>query len=111
LESLTLETFARLRAAPVSRHPSIVRDLSLEIDDALPAAQVRDTIRAAAGPAFVSVREVDRYQGPGVAAGAISLSVRLTFRASDRTLTDAEVQTATDRVVSALEEAHSAQLR
>ncbi len=59
----------------------------------------------------VSVREVDRYQGSDVATGAVSLSVRLTFRASDRTLTDAEVQTATDRVVSALEQAHSAKLR
>jgi phenylalanyl-tRNA synthetase beta subunit len=37
--------------------------------------------------------------------------MRLTFRASDRTLTDAEVQTATDRVVYALEEAHGAMLR
>ncbi len=111
LRSLTLEAFTRLRAAPVPRHPSIVRDLSLEIDDALPAARVRDTIRTAAGPALVSVREVDRYQGSGVATGAVSLSVRLTFRASDRTLTDAEVQTATDRVVSALEQAHSAKLR
>ena len=111
LRPLTLEAFDRLRAAPVPRHPSVVRDLSLEVDDALPAAQVRDTIWAAAGPTLVSVHEVDRYQGSGVAAGAVSLSVRLTFRASDRTLTDAEVQTTTAQVVSALEQAHHAKLR
>ena len=40
----------RLRAAPVPRYPSVTRDISIEIDDALPAARVRDTIRAAAGP-------------------------------------------------------------
>ena len=111
LRPLTLEALARLRAAPVPRHPSVVRDLSLQVDDALPAGRVRDTIRSAAGPTLVSVREVDRYQGSGVAPGAVSLSVRLTFRASDRTLTDAEVQTATDRVVAALEQAHHAKLR
>ena len=111
LRPLTLDAFGRLRAAPVPRHPSVVRDLSLEIDDALPAAQFRGTIWAAAGPALVNVREVDRYQGSGIPAGSVSLSVRLTFRAADRTLTDAEVQTATDEVVSALEQAYGAKPR
>ncbi len=111
LLALDAGTFDHLQATPVPRHPSITRDLSIEIGDALPAAQVRDTIRAAAGPALVNIKEVDRYQGTGIAAGAVSLSVRLTFRAPDRTLTDAEVQAATDEVVGALKQAHQAKLR
>ena len=111
LRALSLEVFDRLRAAPVPRHPSITRDVSIEIDDALPAAQVRGTMRAAAGSTLVSISEIDRYQGAGVARGAVSLSLRLIFRAADRTLTDAEVRTATDRVVSALEQTHRARLR
>ena len=111
LRRLGLGAFDRLRAAPVPRHPSVTRDLSVEIDDALPAAQVRDTIRAAAGPTLVEVVEVDRYTGSGVAAGAVSLSVRLTFRAPDRTLTDTEVQRSTDAVLQALAEAHHARHR
>ena len=39
----------------------------------------------------------DRYQGKGVPDGSVSLSVRLTFQAADRTLTDAEVQQSFDR--------------
>ncbi len=111
LRPLDLDAFDRLRAAPVPRYPSITRDLSVELDDALPAARVRDTIRAAAGPTLVEVVEVDRYTGSGVAPGAVSLSVRLTFRASDRTLTDAEVQRSTDTVVQALAETHRAKQR
>ncbi len=111
LRRLPLDAFDRLRAAPVPRHPSITRDLSVEIDDALPAAQVRDTIRAAAGPTLVEVVEVDRYTGSGVAASAVSLSVRLTFRAPDRTLTDTEVQRSTDAVLQALTETHHAKQR
>jgi phenylalanyl-tRNA synthetase beta chain len=38
----------------------------------------------------------------------VSLSLRLTFRAPDRTLTDAEVQSAVDGVLSALKERHGA---
>jgi phenylalanyl-tRNA synthetase beta subunit len=37
--------------------------------------------------------------------------VRLTFRAPDRTLTDAEVQQALDAVVAALAQRHDARLR
>lgn len=111
LRRLDLGAFDRLRAAPVPRHPSVTRDLSVEIDDALPAAQVRDTIRAAAGPTLAEVVEVDRYTGSGVAAGAVSLSIRLTFRAPDRTLTDTEVQRSTDAVLQALTQAHRAKQR
>ena len=111
LRPLDLGAFDRLRAAPVPRHPSVTRDISVEIDDALPAARVRDTIRAAAGPTLVEAVEVDRYTGSGVAAGAVSLSLRLTFRAPDRTLTDAEVQRNTDAVLQALAETHHAKQR
>ena len=54
------------------------------------------------------VREFDRYQGKGVPEGQVSLSLRLTFRSSDRTLTDAEVQSAMDAVLAALKNATTA---
>ena len=96
---------------PLPKHPSIVRDLSLMIDQRLPAADVRGTIRAHAPITLVSVREFDRYQGKGVPEGQTSLSVRLTFRAPDRTLTDTEVQRAIETIVAALTREHQATLR
>jgi phenylalanyl-tRNA synthetase beta chain len=54
------------------------------------------------------VREFDRYQGKGVPDGKVSLALRLTFRAPDRTLTDGEIQTAMDAIVRALAAAHDA---
>jgi phenylalanyl-tRNA synthetase beta chain len=89
------------RIAPLPRYPAIVRDVSLLVDDALSAAAVRDTIRRAAPATLVSVREFDRYQGRGVPAGKVSVSLRLTFRADDRTLTDDEAAAAVAAVVSA----------
>jgi phenylalanyl-tRNA synthetase beta chain len=44
-------------------------------------------------------------------AGHVSLSLRLTFRGADRTLTDSEVQQAVDAIVAALVREHSAVLR
>ena len=72
------------------------------VDDALPAAAVRGTIRSSAPSTLVSIVEFDRYHGKGVPDGRVSLSLRLTFRAPDRTLTDEEVQAATGKIVEAL---------
>jgi phenylalanyl-tRNA synthetase beta chain len=85
--------------------------VSIVVDATLPAAAVRGTIRRAAPPTLVSVEEFDRYQGKGVADGHCSLSLRLVFRAPDRTLTDADVQAAMDTIVAALHTEHGAQLR
>jgi phenylalanyl-tRNA synthetase beta chain len=101
----------RIRAQALPRFPSSSRDVSIVIDATLPATAVRGTIRRAAPPTLVSVDEFDRYQGKGVADGRCSLSLRLVFRAADRTLTDAEVQAAMDTIVAALQTDHDARLR
>ena len=101
----------RVRAQALPRYPSSTRDVSILVETTLPAAAVRDTIRRAAPPTLVSVQEFDRYQGKGVAEGRCSLSLRLVFRAPDRTLTDADVQTAMDAIVAALAREHGALLR
>jgi len=100
-----------LRAETLPRFPSIARDISILVDEALPAAAVRGTIRSAAPRTLVSIAEFDRYHGKGVPAGRISLSLRLTFRAPDRTLTDEEADQATTTIVSALRAAHGAERR
>jgi len=96
---------------PLPRHPSVVRDLSIVVPADLPAARVRGTIHASAPPTLVEVREFDRYQGRSLPEGKVSLSLRLTFRAAERTLTDAEVQSATDAILAALAAEHGAVLR
>ena len=96
---------------PLPRHPIVVRDLSIVVADTLPAEIIRGTIQAAgattAAP-LVSVAFFDRYQGKGVPEGAVSLSVRLTFQAADRTLTDAEAQQSFDKILAALVGDHGA---
>ncbi|MBW8862359.1 MAG: hypothetical protein JF601_08315, partial [Acidobacteria bacterium] len=59
----------------------------------------------------VASRFFDRYQGKGVAEGAVSLSVRLTFQAADRTLTDAEVNQSVETILAALVREHDARQR
>ena len=96
------------RVEPLPRYPSVTRDISILVGEAVAAESVRHTVRNTAPPTLVQVREFDRYRGKGVPDGQVSLSLRLTFRASDRTLTDAEVQNAMDAVLAALKDRHDA---
>ena len=98
-----------VRALP--RYPSVVRDLSIVVADTLPAEIISGTIQAAsaAGPAPLRAATFfDRYVGKGVPDGHVSLSVRLSFQAADRTLTDGDVQQSVDRILAALVKEHDA---
>ena len=99
---------AALRVTPLPRYPSVTRDVAVLVSDTLAAAELRATIRRAGPASLADVREFDRYQGKGVPDGKVSLALRLTFRAADRTLTDAEIQTAMDAIVKALSSEHGA---
>ena len=57
---------------------------------------------------MASAIEFDRYRGKGIPDERVSLSLRLTFRSPDRTLTDAEVDAAMEQIVKALVETHGA---
>lgn len=90
------------------RFPAVVRDLSVLVDEGLPSERVRATIRAAAPATLAGVEEFDRYKGKTVPEGRYSLSLRITFRSPERTLVDAEVQEAMERILDALVREHRA---
>src|SRR6185295_10850424 len=64
------------RVEPLPRYPSVTRDISILIDDTVPAAAVRATVKEVASSAapgtVVQVREFDRYQGKGIPEGKVS---------------------------------------
>jgi phenylalanyl-tRNA synthetase beta chain len=87
----------RRRYADFSLFPAVLRDLALVVEAATPAgavcAKLTEIAHAAVGGAFAveSVEIFDVYQGDGLPAGKKSLAFSLVFRATDRTLTDSEV--------------------
>jgi phenylalanyl-tRNA synthetase beta chain len=104
----SLRAGSELRVAALPRYPSVTRDISVLVDNTLPSAALRQTIRDAAPSNVVRIVEFDRYQGKGIPVDKVSISYHLTFRSSDRTLTDSEVQAAMDAVLAALKERHAA---
>jgi phenylalanyl-tRNA synthetase beta chain len=67
--------------------------------------------RAAGGELLEAVEVFDRYVGAPIDDGHHSLALRLTFRAADRTLTDAETATVRGVIVDALTRDFGAALR
>jgi phenylalanyl-tRNA synthetase beta chain len=97
-----------IQVEPLARYPSVTRDISILVDDALLSGDVRRTILRAAPSTLVRIQEFDRYQGKNIPEGKVSLSVHLTFRSPERTLTDADVQVAMDDILKAVHDEHGA---
>jgi phenylalanyl-tRNA synthetase beta chain len=90
--------------AALPERPASERDLALLLPEGVRAGQVAETIRGEAGDRLEALFPFDLYTGKGIPEGTRSLAWRLRFRAPERTLTDAEVEAAVDRVVRALDE-------
>ena len=84
----------------VSGFPVAKEDVALIVDAEVPAAAVERALRTGAGPLLESIALFDVYTGPQVGEGKKSLAFALRFRASDRTLTDAETAAARDAAVA-----------
>jgi len=89
---------------PLPKYPAVTRDLSVVCDEAVTVAAVEDVISAAAGKLLRSIRLFDIYRGTGVPEGKKSMAFSLELRADDRTLTDADSEGVTAKVLAALQE-------
>jgi phenylalanyl-tRNA synthetase beta chain len=72
-------------------YPVLEQDLALVVDENLPSIDVVGAVLAAGGDLLRDARVFDVYSGPQVGEGKKSLALRLTFRSSERTLQEAEV--------------------
>ena len=72
---------------------------------------MQDCIRAAGGETLKDVRVFDVYTGAGIAPGKKSIAFSLTMRSDDQTLTDEHAEATVRRILAALEQNFSAQIR
>ena len=96
---------------PLPKYPAVTRDIAVVCDEAVTVAALSDCIRAAGGRLLRSVELFDIYRGKGIASGSKSAAFRLTLRADDRTLTDADSDGVVSAVLAALEKELNAKLR
>ncbi len=96
---------------PLPRYPGVRRDLALVVDQGVRFDAIERVVRSVNTVPIEEVQPFDRYRGPGVPKGCVSVAVQILFRHSDRTLTSDEVQSAQDAIVAALDRELGARLR
>ena len=94
-----------------SKFPQVRRDIAVLVDSDISLQTLESTIRAAAGNLLTDLWLFDVYQGDKVPTGQRSLAFALIWQEKTQTLSDEAVKIATDKVVQALTDQHSAQLR
>jgi phenylalanyl-tRNA synthetase beta chain len=99
------------RVRQLAHVPAVERDLAVVVKADQPAGAVEELIRTESGPLLRELRLFDRYIGPPLADGEVSLAFRLRLQAEDRTLTDTEVEGVLDRALGALADRLGARLR
>ncbi len=96
----------------LSSFPAVREDLAVVVGEEVAAEQVIEVVRRAGGELLEDVEVFDVYRNPErVGEGKVSLALRLSFRAVDRTLTDEEVAAQRERILTALGEELSGRLR
>ena len=96
---------------PLPQFPSSRRDVAMRVPEAVTHEAVLQTVRQAKAANLETVELFDVFRGQGIAEGQKSLAYAFTYRAADKTLTDAEVNAAHEKVVAALKTRLSAELR
>jgi phenylalanyl-tRNA synthetase beta chain len=103
------ETVPRYR--DLTSFPELREDIAIVVDASVPAATVLASVRAAGGKLLARAEVFDVYRGEQIAAGRTSLAIALTFRAKDRTLTDADVAPVREKIVARLAKDVGGELR
>jgi phenylalanyl-tRNA synthetase beta chain len=94
-----------------SSYPAVERDLAFFAPISLSFAELEKVMLKAGKPLLAEVELFDDYQGQNVPANQRSLAFSLAYRASDRTLTDQEVEPIHNQVREALVKKFSVTLR
>ena len=108
---LTKHFNGKIAAKPVSKFPTVERDLAVIVDEDRPYEDVIDCIKASGGKYLERVMLFDVYQGGQIENGKKSMAFNLVFVSSERTLSVEEVDGAIKKILKNLKEKLNAELR
>lgn len=99
------------RAQPVSRFPSVRRDIAVLVAEQHPWSALEACLRSALEGRVQAIQLFDQYQGKGIEPGFRSLAIGLILQDVSRTLTDQDADQAIADAVAALFRTFGATLR
>ncbi|GAB4351671.1 MAG: phenylalanine--tRNA ligase subunit beta [Methylohalobius crimeensis] len=106
LEKKNVPTFQ-----PLSKYPSVRRDLALVVPERIVAQDLIDSVSEVVSGLRVEVLLFDVYRGKGLAEGEKSLALGLVLQDPQKTLTDADIEQAVAQILQQLADKFQARLR
>lgn len=100
-----------LKYKALPKYPATSRDLAMLVDVDVNATDIEKAMTKAAGQNLTQITLFDVYNGKQVEEGKKSLAFSLTFQSNDKTLTDAEIDPAIEKIVAKLQKDFNANLR
>ena len=111
LDSLLSAKISVVKMSPISRFPSVSRDLALVVSKDVVAKDLIKTIKVT-GRGLVSEAQVfDVYEGEHIEEGKKSIAISVTYSSDDHTLSDKEIIEMENRIKFELTKQHHAELR
>ena len=103
VEALFAAANNKIEYKSLPKFPASTRDFSFVCDDALEVGKIEKIMQKAGGKLTEAVELFDIYRGVQVGEGKKSVSMRVTLRAADRTLTVEEVEKVSQKILKALQ--------
>lgn len=88
----------------IAKYPAVTRDISMVVPKQVLVGQIEEVIAGKGGAYLESYSLFDLYEGSQIKEGFKSVAYSIVFRAKDKTLEDAEVTSAMQKILRALEE-------
>mgnify|MGYP001418869795 CR=1 FL=1 len=111
LEALLEAKVSEIKMVPISRYPSVSRDLAFILDKGIAAGDVIKYVKKSGGSLVVDCQVFDVYQGEHIAEGKKSMAITVTYLKDNATLTEKEVSDAEDKIKFELARSFKAEIR
>ncbi len=102
-EILPYATFDR-KYTGIAKYPAVTRDISMVVPKKILVGQIEEVIEKNGGANLESYKLFDLYEGAQIKAGFKSVAYSIVFRAKDKTLEEAEITAAMNKILKGLEE-------
>jgi phenylalanyl-tRNA synthetase beta chain len=96
---------------PLPKFPSVIRDMAIVVDESVPVQEPLDLILGQRENLLEAIEVFDVYRSAQFGEGKKSIGYRLVYRASDRSLTDEEVNSIHVQLVEKVLNTYNASLR
>ena len=111
LEALLEAKVSEVKMAPISRFPSVSRDLAFVLDASIPSSDIVRAVKKVGGLLVTNCEVFDIYQGANIAEGKKSMAISVTYRKDDGTLTEKEISDAEEKIKFELSRNFKAEIR